>query len=112
VDDAQYDCQSCGACCVHLGPYDGNAYVYLDKDEARRMLRLALRVIENALGSRCLAAAPHEGAFGFPACVAFEGELGGRCGCSVYEERPDVCRQFEAGSDLCREARERAGLPL
>jgi uncharacterized protein len=107
-----YDCQECGACCVHLGPYDGNAYVYLDREEAGRMRRLGMRVIEATMGSRCLAAAPHEGADGWPACVAFEGNLGARCGCSVYRDRPSVCRDFEPGGDLCREARDRAGLPL
>jgi Fe-S-cluster containining protein len=106
-----YDCQTCGACCVHLGPYDGNAYVYLDRDEASRMRRLGLRVIAAPLGSRCLAAAPHEGAWGYPACVAFEGAVGERCACTIHPERPSICRDFEVGSDLCREARERAGLP-
>lgn len=112
MPEAEYDCQACGACCVHLGPYDGNAYVYLDQDEARRMRRLGLPVIQGVLGSPCLAAAPHDGAWGFPACVAFEGELGKRCGCAVYEERPSVCREFAMGSELCREARDRAGLPI
>jgi Fe-S-cluster containining protein len=107
-----YDCQSCGACCVHLGPYDGNGYVYLDRAESVRMRRHGLRVVEAALGARCLAAAPHDGAWGYPACVAFDGELGVRCGCSVYAERPAVCRDFESGGELCREARERAGLPV
>jgi len=46
-----YDCRACGACCVHLGPYDGNAYVYLDAEEARRMRRLGLRVVEALLSS-------------------------------------------------------------
>jgi Fe-S-cluster containining protein len=107
-----FDCQSCGACCVHLGPSDGNAYVFLDREEAGRMRRLGLRVVESPLGARCLAAAPHEGAWGYPACVAFEGQVGGRCACSIHPERPSVCREFEAGSDLCHEARERAGLPI
>jgi Fe-S-cluster containining protein len=107
-----YDCQTCGACCVHLGPYDGNAYVHLDEAEASRMRGYGLRVVQTPLGARFLAAAPHDGAWGFPACVAFEGELGARCGCSVYADRPSVCRRFEVGSDMCREARDRAGLPV
>jgi Fe-S-cluster containining protein len=112
-DDQQpYDCQACGACCVHLGGYDGNGYVYLDRQEAVRMRRLGLPVVEQALGSKCLAAAPHDGAWGYPACVAFEGDVGGRCGCSVYADRPSVCREFSSGSDVCREARDRAGLPV
>jgi Fe-S-cluster containining protein len=45
-------------------------------------------------------------------CIAFEGEVGGRCGCGIYEQRPDACRKFEAGSSLCLEARRAAGLPV
>ena len=30
--------------------------------------------------------------------------------CRVYETRPGVCRAFEAGSELCIEARARKGL--
>jgi uncharacterized protein len=107
-----YDCQRCGACCVQLGPFDGAAYVYLDRLEARRMRWLGLPVLEAALGARFLGAAPHEGAGGRPACVAFAGELGGACGCSVHADRPSVCRGFEVGGELCREARDQAGLPL
>jgi Fe-S-cluster containining protein len=109
---AAYDCQACGACCVQTGPFDGNAYVYLDRQEASRLRGLGLPVVEAALGARCLGAAPHEGAGGRPACVAFGGVLGGRCGCSVYADRPSVCREFEVGGELCREARHQAGLPV
>ena len=38
------------------------------------------------------------------------GLAGGRCGCSVYEDRPTACRRFEPGSDPRREARDPAGL--
>src|ERR1041384_6713960 len=77
-DEGQsYDCQRCGACCVHLGGYDGNGYVYLDRQEAVRVRRLGLPVVEQALGAKCLAAAPHDGAWGYPACIAFEGGGGG-----------------------------------
>ena len=112
VDQAEFDCQSCGACCVQLAPYDGNAYVCLDKEEARQMRALGLPVVEAAMGGRCLGAVPHEGTGGRPVCVAFSGELGGPCDCSVYEDRPSVCRESEVGSRLCREARERAGLSV
>ena len=84
--------------------------VPLERDEAVRMRRLGLQVVEAPLGPRCLAAAPHEGAWGYPACVAFEGELGGRRGCSVYHDRPSACRRFEAVFEACHEARERAGI--
>jgi uncharacterized protein len=112
-DDATgYDCRTCGACCVQLGPHDGNAYVPLDRVEARTMRRLGLAVVEPALGPAFLGARPHDGAGGRPACVAFEGVVGSSCGCSVYADRPGVCRQFEVGEALCREARRQAGLPV
>ena len=30
--------------------------------------------------------------------------------CRIYATRPAVCRRFEAGSDQCKEARERFGI--
>jgi Fe-S-cluster containining protein len=97
---------------VQLGPYDGTAYVYLDPEETRRMRRLGLLVVNATLGARCLGAAPHKGAGRRPACVAFAGELGRQCSCAIYEDRPAVCREFEVGSQLCRDAREQARLPV
>ena len=41
-------------------------------------------------------------------CAAVEGEVGSTCGCGIYEQRPDACRKFEAGSFLCKEARKAA----
>jgi Fe-S-cluster containining protein len=29
--------------------------------------------------------------------------------CSVYDQRPEVCRRFEVGSDACRDAIQRYG---
>jgi Fe-S-cluster containining protein len=110
--EAPYDCRSCGACCVHLGVYDGDGHVPLSRHEAARMRGHGLRVVRAALGQQCLAVAPHDGAWGYPACVAFDGELGVRCGCSAYDDRPSACRGFVSGGVLCREARERAGLPV
>ncbi len=110
--EATYDCQVCGACCVQLGAYDGSAYVYLDRNEASLMRSYGLPVIRSALGGSCLGARPHEGHDGRPACVAFTGKLGEWCGCSVYEDRPSVCREYENGGHLCREARQRAGLTV
>ena len=107
-----YDCQLCGACCVQQGLFDGTSYVYLDRQEAKRLRRMGLTVVQGALGDSYLGCRSHAGAGGRPACVALEGKVGLRCGCSIYSERPSVCREFEVGEALCRAARERAGLPL
>jgi len=106
-----YDCQECGACCLSGGDSTGTDYVYLDKNEARRMKRLGLTVIQ-AEGRSFLGVRSHLGAGGQPACVAFHGVMGARCGCSIYLDRPTNCRNFEVGGPGCREARAEAGLPL
>jgi Fe-S-cluster containining protein len=31
--------------------------------------------------------------------------------CEIYATRPQVCREFAAGSEQCQEARRRGGLP-
>ncbi len=43
-------------------------------------------------------------------CRNLEGTLGENIGCSIYEDRPQVCRDFEAGSDRCHEYRRMFGL--
>jgi Fe-S-cluster containining protein len=46
-----------------------------------------------------------------PRCAALSGRIGERVRCAVYEWRPGPCRELEAGSDACRAARRRHGLP-
>jgi len=108
-DGRDYDCQSCGACCVHPGSTNGAAYIFLQGDEPARLKRLGLPVIQ-VKGDSYLGARPCAG--GRLVCIAFRGRVGGECGCSIYADRPSICRQFEVGDPLCREARERAGLPV
>ena len=45
-------------------------------------------------------------------CTAFRDQLpdGGGCGCSIYEVRPEICRDFAAGSPDCHAARRRRGI--
>jgi Fe-S-cluster containining protein len=108
----EYDCQACGACCVQQPPRDGTSYVFLDRQEAREMRRRGLTVVQAARGDSFLGCRAHAGAAGRPACVAFRGTVGQTCGCSIYADRPRVCRQFAVGERLCRQAREQAGLPV
>jgi Fe-S-cluster containining protein len=39
------------------------------------------------------------------------GTLGEKVACGIYEWRPSPCREFEAGSVPCLQARRRLGLP-
>jgi Fe-S-cluster containining protein len=41
-------------------------------------------------------------------CVALEGGLH-KCRCMIYDDRPLLCREFEAGSEDCLEARRKHG---
>lgn len=43
-------------------------------------------------------------------CTALEGEIGKNASCRVYENRPRMCRQFEAGSDRCHAVRRAYGI--
>lgn len=49
-----------------------------------------------------------------PRCVALEGEIGVRVGCSIYTNRPSPCREFIAGDEghnaYCDKARANHGL--
>jgi Fe-S-cluster containining protein len=104
--DPGYDCENCGACCTD--PEGGTGYVSLSRNEAKRMHRLGLRVVSWSAGHFLGTRARAEGG---RACVAFRGNVGRPCGCSVYAERPFVCRVYEVGSPECRRARADAGLP-
>ena len=40
-------------------------------------------------------------------CIALDGKIGESVCCKVYNDRPNSCRNFEPGSDLCKEARKK-----
>ena len=43
-------------------------------------------------------------------CSALEGTLGEHATCRIYESRPKMCREFDAGSDRCRALRRAYGI--
>ncbi len=104
-----YDCQTCGACCVDYFGTEG--YIQLTSAEVERMRRLALPVVRWQ-GQLLLGTRRHDGLGGETCCVAFVGEVGRPCACAIHPDRPSACRAFEVGSEGCRFAREAAGLPL
>jgi Fe-S-cluster containining protein len=107
---AAYDCQQCGACCTNQESVPATGYVCLSRDESKKMKRLGLSVVQAGssffLGTRGRAESSH------PVCVGLHGSVGSSCGCMIYDRRPNNCRQFEVGSDLCAAARTEAGLPV
>jgi len=106
-----YDCQQCGACCVG-DPRGLPSFVVLTGGEAGTLGRLGLPVLRCEDGCHELGTISYQGGGAERVCAAFQGRVGGACGCGVYDDRPAACRRFEVGSHLCRVARQEAGLPL
>src|SRR5690606_937692 len=101
--DAVPDCVTCGVCCALtlIAPIEKERNEGLpefweifpdDAPDEPPILRIMPRDAENG----------H--------CVNLDGEIGKKVGCSVYEDRPSACRDFEAGSDRCREYRRMYGI--
>ena len=84
------DCRSCGACCVEAG-----AVILADEDD------VPMPLVQHVANLRCMVT---EGT-SFR-CAALLGTVGRSVGCGIYEDRPGVCRSFEAGSDECLSARD------
>ncbi len=104
------DCLICGACCA--SPFVGQGYIRLDPDEEARLARKGLPVLEIVPGpeDRLVLLGTKDNAERIHVCVALTGQLGKQVACSIYEQRPLLCRQFEAGSAECYEARRALGI--
>lgn len=97
------DCQTCGGCCACF-PYIGvrpseevPKEKYWDitaegKDGEIVVDRFLKRNGENF------------------ACQSLAGKIGENVSCTIYENRPRICRNFEAGSDKCHAVRRSYGL--
>ena len=99
------DCRTCGACCygdelwVHVMAVDDER---LGEDGVRHLTVLTQHGRGYFARSMKMAGGR---------CVAYRDRLeDGGCGCSIYEVRPDICREFAAGSADCHAARRRRGL--
>jgi Fe-S-cluster containining protein len=84
------DCQVCGACCFsRLSTYvrvRGDDHAALG-DEADRLTEFD--------GNRCYMRMEHGH------CAALTRDAHGRFACSIYAQRPAVCRELERGSPAC-----------
>jgi Fe-S-cluster containining protein len=90
-----YECDGCGACC-RTWPV-----LVSDEDAAREpRIKDEGRPLPQYLGTpywryRLFPLPFHE------TCCFLDGEQR----CTIYETRPRVCREFEAGGERCQEAR-------
>jgi Fe-S-cluster containining protein len=96
------DCLTCGVCCLfalivpvtHAESLKIPAYTDIlldDSDEEIVIDRMLPRASEGR-------------------CANLEGTFGVSIGCHIYNDRPQVCRDFDAGSDRCYEFRRMYGL--
>lgn len=106
-------CVSCGACCISVEDQPGFVDVTSrDVDRlGKKFVRLHVHQSDNGGGgtikTRWLPqrAGPFKGTR-VCACVAFEGSLFLRTSCTVYEQRPNACRNgVRPGDVACREIR-------
>jgi uncharacterized protein len=102
----KYDCQTCGACCSGLD-------VLLDESEAERFERdrdlAGLTVLHDCapgLVLRFMKKDPQT-----ERCLALAGSLE-KCACTIYEQRPVLCRELHQGAPDCVASRQRQGLPI
>ena len=104
------DCLTCGACCA--SPFVGEGYIRLDAAEEARLARrgLPVLVVVPDAEDRVVLLGTKHNAQGFRVCVGLTGKIGKQVACSIYEDRPLLCRQFEAGSPECHAARRAAGI--
>ena len=96
MSDGAYNCVTCGACCFSRNP----RYLQLLGWDTARALPEAGLLRE---GGACYVR--FEGGH----CVHL-GLTGGRAVCQVYEDRPEACRAFRAGSFECQKARRANGI--
>lgn len=104
-DALEFDCQRCGACCIGLDVLLLEAEVDAFERDARLrpLLREHPRVA--ALPLYFMRRDPRT-----DRCTALAGPQHA-CRCTIYAQRPTLCRALEAGSEPCREARRKAGFP-
>lgn len=107
-DDPLNPCTSCGACCTHfrISFYQGE----LDDNGGL--------VPSNLASSITPFMAAMKGTEQGGRCIALTGEVGHQIGCSIYHNRPSVCRAFPVWDEQgnpnpkCQELREKNGLTL
>lgn len=98
------DCQTCGACCVfHLCVAVGAADKRISPEYYWEVTRESERgeIVVDRFMRRDEETMQ---------CTALTGTVGVNVGCGVYEHRPQVCRDFEAGSDKCHGVRRAFGI--
>lgn len=113
------DCQTCGACCTYFHKSDEKDSNYplwgvpinpLFKGVPAKFVQIGRRLTicdsqtdaENGISYETTRFVRPDGF----KCSALKGKVGSEVSCSIYDDRPPVCRNFEVGSERCLEARK------
>ena len=96
MPDVSFDCVSCGACCFSRNP---RYLELLPWDAARSLPETSLFTEEGRTFLR----------FDCGHCIHLD-LSNGKAACGVYEDRPEACRAFRAGSFECVKARRANGV--
>ncbi|HSW16413.1 MAG TPA: YkgJ family cysteine cluster protein [Ramlibacter sp.] len=96
-----HPCLSCGACCASFRV--DFAADEVDEHGGPVPAGLAVEVTQHTSRMRGTDHSP-------PRCAALTGRIGVKAACGIYEWRPSPCREFEAGSAACQQARARHGV--
>lgn len=103
MNRVEFDCLKCGACC-----FQRPGTILVSEKDLVRFARLKrqdiLEKLEPGHFSQMAFKMSREGA-----CV-HHGTLDEPHGCQIYEDRGEVCRDFEAGSPQCLEFRRDRGV--
>ncbi len=87
------DCVTCGACCVYGLVIPINRR---DPEPLQRYIEVTLDEAPDVVIERVFQRDERDGR-----CVNMAGDVGVEIGCTVYPDRPQICRDFDAGSDRC-----------
>ena len=100
-DGLKYECDGCGACCRTYR-------VFVSEEDAQREPRIKVegKRLDDHVATEYWRYQLHP--IPFLQSCPFLGE-DNRCG--IYETRPKVCSNFEAGGGRCQDARTLEGLP-
>jgi Fe-S-cluster containining protein len=110
LDPNKNYCLDCGACCNYFK-------VYFPKEESSALGGQVPADFVEKYDKKSINMIGRQKFRGGISCKALEGEIGKQVSCSIYENRPSVCRAFEVISPVgvqntrCKKARVYFGLP-